>query len=72
MGEKSSQFQLSFIYVGRLCGILLPDPVHKNSKYGHPSLEVSLYWDALHEVEIFTGNLLKTQLFLKAGLPQQG
>lgn len=68
-GEKSSEFQF-FIYVRSLCGILLPVPFHMNSKYGQSSLEVSLYWKALHEVEIFMENLFKTQL--KAGLPQQG
>ena len=32
-----------------------------NSKYGQSFLGVSLYWKALHEVEIFMENLFKTQ-----------
>lgn len=58
VGEKSSKFQSSFIYVRRLCGILLPVPFHRNFKHGRFSPGVSLYWEALREVEVFMGELV--------------
>lgn len=58
VGEKASKFQSSFIYVKRLCGILLPVPFHGNFKYGRSSHRVSLYWEALCEVEVFMWGLV--------------